>query len=45
MEESILQAMIKLNVTTYTLWKPQMENILNWKILFDLLQAKGKKRS
>ena len=41
MEESISGAMIKLTATNYILWRPQMEDLLNCKDLFDLLKLKG----
>ena len=35
--------MIKLTATNYSLWKPRMEDLLNCRDLFDLIEEKGVK--
>lgn len=41
-ESSSSRAMIKLTATNYTLWRPQIEDLLSCKDLFDLIEAKGR---
>ena len=43
MEDSSYSAMIKLTMTNYIVWKPQMEDLLNCKDLFDPIEENGVK--